>query len=340
MLHTFGGQLAMFGRAGNVNSRPFEARGLANSSMVGTGFTMEGIHNSYVMYDLMSEMSWRRRPVPDLPAWFAEYAARRYGSDNHWTAEAWRMLARNVFNSTVRNFHGKVLLIRPPQLGLKDLRWYNVTDVLTAWDLMVTAATDDGQLGRVATFRFDLVDLTRQALANLAPVWYDRAYRDRDVVRIHENGLVFVDLLKDLDRVLGTNSNFMLGPWLEAAKNVSSSDEEMEQFEFNARNQVTLWGPDGQILDYGGKQWSGLVRDYYLPRWEMFFKSLERAVLTNTKFDKDEFRTRFLDKLGRPFGRERRRYPTEPVMDTVAVATGIHSKWRRRMQEVATQMSD
>ena len=46
----------MFGRADRVSERPEEAREMANSSMVGIGFTMEGIHNSYVMYDLMREM--------------------------------------------------------------------------------------------------------------------------------------------------------------------------------------------------------------------------------------------------------------------------------------------
>ena len=46
----------MFGRVDWVNKRPVEAREMANSSMVGTGFTMEGIHNRYVMYDLMREM--------------------------------------------------------------------------------------------------------------------------------------------------------------------------------------------------------------------------------------------------------------------------------------------
>ena len=70
MIHTFGGQMAMFGRKESVNQRPAEARDLAHSSMVGTGMAMEGIHNEYVMYDLLSEMSWRQEPVPDLDHWF------------------------------------------------------------------------------------------------------------------------------------------------------------------------------------------------------------------------------------------------------------------------------
>ena len=70
MLHDFGGQMALFGRKNVINSRPFEARAIEGSTMVGTGFTMEGIHNSYIMYDLMSEISWRTKPIEDLDAWF------------------------------------------------------------------------------------------------------------------------------------------------------------------------------------------------------------------------------------------------------------------------------
>jgi alpha-N-acetylglucosaminidase len=36
---------------------------------------------------------------------------------------------------------------------------------------------------------------------------------------------------------------------------------------FNAKNQVTLWGPSGQINDYAAKHWSGLVKSYYGQRW-------------------------------------------------------------------------
>ena len=69
---------------------------------------------------------------------------------------------------------------------------------------------------------------------------------------LHENGLVFIDLLKDIEEILSTNKNFLLGPWLESAKALATNDEEKKIYEFNARNQITLWGPNGEILDYAG----------------------------------------------------------------------------------------
>ena len=47
---------------------PFEGRAIANSSMIGTGLTMEGIFQNYVMYDLMLEMAWRKSS-PDVLQW-------------------------------------------------------------------------------------------------------------------------------------------------------------------------------------------------------------------------------------------------------------------------------
>ena len=35
---------------------------------------------------------------------------------------------------------------------------------------------------------------------------------------------------------------------------MATNSRERKLYEFNARNQITLWGPDGQILDYGGEK--------------------------------------------------------------------------------------
>jgi len=328
MIHTFGGQLAMFGRKDHVNQRPEQARKMVNSTMVGTGFAMEGIHNSYVMYELLSEMSWRQGPIEDLLQWFFEYAARRYGVRDPLAGRAWQLLAESVYSSTVRNFHGKVLIVRPPKLGIRDLTWYPISSVLTAWELLLAAAPN---LSQQPSYLYDLVDVTRQALANLAPSWYfsaEAAYRRGDVEDLHIQATTFIELLEDLERVLATRREFLLGPWLEAAKALATTDAESRLYEFNARNQITLWGPDGQILDYAGKQWAGLVSKYYIPRWKMFFKTLEQCLLTGKKFDSDEFKRDFVKKQGTPFTTSRTLFPTEAEGDTLQVVREVHAKWR------------
>lgn len=67
------------------------SRNAENSTMIGTGLTMEGINQNYVIYDLMSEQAWRTEPV-NLTEWFRDYARRRYGQEDENAQTAWEGL--------------------------------------------------------------------------------------------------------------------------------------------------------------------------------------------------------------------------------------------------------
>ena len=49
-------------------------------------------------------------------------------------------------------------------------------------------------------------------------------------------------------------------------------------FEFNARALITTWAgsrqasDDGGLRDYSNKQWAGLTKDFYAPRWARWLK--------------------------------------------------------------------
>lgn len=46
-------------------------------------------------------------------------------------------------------------------------------------------------------------------------------------------------------------------------------------FDFNARTLITLWGDingsTSALYDYPWREWSGLIKEYYYKRWEMFY---------------------------------------------------------------------
>ena len=54
--------------------------------------------------------------------------------------------------------------------------------------------------------------------------------------------------------------------------NRSSLPQEKQQFVYNMLNQLTLWGPHANIVDYAAKQWAGLMKDYYRARWSVFIR--------------------------------------------------------------------
>ncbi|KFQ94561.1 Alpha-N-acetylglucosaminidase, partial [Nipponia nippon] len=169
MLHNFGGNHGLFGTVEAINHGPFAARSFPNSTMVGTGLVPEGIEQNDMVYELMNELGWRHEPL-DLPSWVTRYAERRYGAPNAAAASAWRLLLRSVYNCTgVCVNHNRSPLVRRPSLRMDTELWYNASDVYEAWRLLLSAGAE---LGSSPTFRYDLVDVTRQAAQQLVSDYY------------------------------------------------------------------------------------------------------------------------------------------------------------------------
>ena len=73
------------------------------------------------------------------------------------------------------------------------------------------------------------------------------------------------------DSLLEGHPTWRLSRWIAFARSHGTSPEEKDEYEKNARRLVSRWGPP--VDDYAAKIWSGLIRDYYLPRWEHFIQS-------------------------------------------------------------------
>lgn len=80
--------------------------------------------------------------------------------------------------------------------------------------------------------RYDLVDLTRQSLSKLAnQVYLDAisAFHQEDTKALNLHSQKFLQLIKDIDKLLAADDNFLLGTWLESAKNMAMNSDEMKQ---------------------------------------------------------------------------------------------------------------
>ncbi|KAF0774397.1 hypothetical protein AaE_001903, partial [Aphanomyces astaci] len=96
-----------------------------------------------------------------------------------------------------------------------------------------------------------------------------------DFERLTANTADLLDRMTDLDLLLNTNQDFMLGPWLHDARSLAGEDGDdvaAAYFEYEARNQITRWGDNNRnaLSDYAGKEWGGLVGSYYIPRWRLW----------------------------------------------------------------------
>ncbi|KAL0829968.1 hypothetical protein ABMA28_003433 [Loxostege sticticalis] len=283
MLHNFGGTLGMFGSIPTINRDVYVARDRDHSTMIGIGLTPEGINQNYVVYDFMLETGWRKNPVENLDLWVEEYARRRYGCYN--TTSAWKSLLKSVYSfDGLNRIRGKYVVTRRPSLKLKPWAWYQSRDLFDAFkDFAFISTSECYSHG----FYHDLVDVTRQALQYRAEQFYVSMVNNRNsnvwAFKLTINQ--FLDVMGDMETILATNSDFLMYTWLTKARSLGKTDKEKYFYELNARNQITLWGPNGEISDYACKQWAEVFHYYYRPRWTMFLAAALDASVRNERFD-------------------------------------------------------
>ncbi|KAL1087306.1 hypothetical protein V6Z11_D08G174100 [Gossypium hirsutum] len=266
LLHNFGGNIEMYGTLDAISSGPVDARISKNSTMVGVGMCMEGIEQNPVVYELMSEMAFRKEKVQVLE-WLKTYTHRRYGKSVQQIKEAWAILYHTVYNCTdgiadhnidfivkfpdwdpsinfgsrpskLNSMHTFRLRTRSRRFSFQERSsdlpqahlWYSTHEVVSALKLFLAAGND---LAGSLTYRYDLVDLTRQVMSKLAnQVYLDaiNAFRRKDVKALNIHSQKFIQLIKDIDVLLASDDNFLLGTWLESAKLLAENPSEMRQF--------------------------------------------------------------------------------------------------------------
>ncbi len=290
MLLNFGGNVGMFGKLQHVVDEYYKARCSSfNSTMKGVGLTMEGIENNPVMYELVSELPWRDAKF-SWKEWLHDYVEARYGNINNAKVhDAWLLLARSVYGAGAKiveqGCHESVLCARPALDVYQVSSWsemeefYNPDDVIRAARLMVEASHE---VKANDNFRYDLVDVTRQAIAEQARYVYDEivaAYKAKDRKMFDYTTKRFLDILLEQDRLLSSMPDFMVGRWLRSARNMGLNELERNHYEWNARVQITTWGnrsaaESGGLREYAHKEWNGVLADFYYPRWKAYFEAL------------------------------------------------------------------
>ena len=322
-----------------------------DGKLTGIGLFPEAIIQNPIVYEAGSEIAWWET-VPDVTTWFHDYTTARYGRVVPEAAAAWEILRRSVYGGAAENGSMETPICARPALkferaapNAKFPRHYDPQDLWAAWTNLDAAAP---ALGHKDTYRYDLVDLARQCLVDLSiPLQHDIAvaYQQTNSAALKVASQRFLDLADDLDTLLATRKEFLLGAWLEDAKHWATTDAERRQYERNARLLVTVWGPaknnDAMLFDYSNRQWSGLIHGFYRARWEKFLDYLAAQPAGPGRFDDREIYTSY----GRPgddvtpFYRDLSRWehdwcegieihPSQPQGDSVLIAHRLLEKWK------------
>ncbi|KAG0527829.1 hypothetical protein BDA96_06G266800 [Sorghum bicolor] len=366
MLHNFAADFEMYGVLDALASGPIDARLSDNSTMVGVGMSMEGIEQNPIVYDLMSEMAFHHRQV-DLQVWVETYPTRRYGKPVKGLQDAWWILYQTLYNCTDgKNDKNRDVIVAFPDVepfvietpGLyvntrqmystmpsknyigKDASsdaydhphlWYDTNAVIPALELFLQHGDEVSDSN---TFRYDLVDLTRQVLAKYANDVFLKiieSYKSNKMNQVTILCKHFLNLVNDLDTLLSSHEGFLLGPWLESAKGLARNSEQEIQYEWNARTQITMWFDNTEtkaslLRDYANKYWSGLLRDYYGPRAAIYFKHLLLSMEKNAPFALEEWRREWIS-LTNNWQSDRKVFSTTPTGDSLNISWSLYIKY-------------
>ena len=289
MLNNFGGRLGLHGHLDNLVSEIPEAFNNC-TSIAGIGITPEASFNNPVLYDFLFETIWcedanSKMAKIDLESWICDYIERRYGAVSRAAQKAWNILLETVykaeFNKKGQGAPESIVNARP-SLEIKSVSaWgnseigYNMEELEEAAKLLLV---DYEVLQQSEGYRYDLVTVLQQVLSNAAYKKYTQmisAYENKDCVLFEQFSDEFLEIADFMDQVTGCSEYYLLGRWVEQAKDLARNADDFTKmlYELNAKAQITTWGSymqseTGRLHDYSNRQWSGLIRDFYIPRWQ------------------------------------------------------------------------
>ena len=285
MLLNYGGNVGLHGKMKHVIDEFYKAKTSSfGKTMKGVGMTMEGSENNPVMFELLCELPWRPARF-DKDEWLKNYTVARYGKADKAVQDAWLLLSNTIYNCPAKNTqqgtHESVFCGRPDYDVYQVSSWsemepyYKPEDIIRAAGIMLSAA--DRFKGN-NNFEYDLIDIVRQAVAEkgrlVYPIMID-AYKAGEKELFAASSQRFLDLILLQDKLLAARPEFKVGTWIEKARNLGTTPEEKDLYEWNARVQVTTWGnrvaaDEGGLRDYAHKEWNGLLRDFYYNRWKVW----------------------------------------------------------------------
>ena len=314
VINNFGGRMGMYARLNKIASDVFAMQTSPNKgNNVGIGIAPEAIQYNPVSFDFMWDLAWETSQV-NPATWITKFADRRYGITLDNTQKSWAVLNTTVLNPTSSSEGApeSIFNLRPsfsadnPAVSCcsNTNNRYVSSELVPAWINMMNAID---VLKTKATFKHDLVDLTRQITSNFAKDVYLKmrtAVTNTDLVAFKKQSDIFLKLMLDQDSLLRTNEEYLLGKWIDDARKMGSTAAEKDLFEKQARALPTNWATSvsgGLLRDYAHHEWAGLTKDYYRERWKLYINKLIANNLNVTASNTDfytEFESTWINKKG------------------------------------------
>lgn len=263
----FGGKNLLTGDLDMYASASVDAlRSECGKDLVGFGSAPEGLENNEVIYELLADAGWSDEAI-DLDMWLERYCKARYGGCPDNMSKAWNLLRKSTYGSfyAYPRFTWQTVVpdsIRRTKVAMGD-------DFFQAVELFLSCSES---LQQSELYKNDAIEFAAFYLGAKADLLYIKALemkRKGDRTGMDGKLAQTVLLLQNVDRLLLSHPLHRLDRWIGLARECGVSVAERERYEMNAKRLITTWG--GKQEDYSARVWSGLIKDYYIPRLQRYF---------------------------------------------------------------------
>lgn len=274
------GNLAFYANGGRLDALSSPNKG----NLVGYGTAPEGTENNEVVYELIADAGWTADSI-NLSQWLRNYTLSRYGKTTPEVEKYWQEICKSVYG----NFTDHPRFVWQLRPGRAPKGTYQIDSLFfSAIEHFAAAAPEmkDSPL-----YLTDLTELAAQYAGGKMEVLMEQVINNATwddpqasasantngasgaSQRLDSTAALFNKIALGADEVLSAHPIYTLQRWIDFARRHANSPAEAEYYEKNAKRIVSIWGPP--VNDYSARIWSGLIRDYYLPRCNMYFQSLK-----------------------------------------------------------------
>ncbi|WP_074406816.1 alpha-N-acetylglucosaminidase [Aquimarina megaterium] len=307
-----GGKVPLNGKLDVYASIPIEALQYENKkNLAGFGFAPEGIENNEIIYELLSDVAWRKEKI-DLDSWIAQYSIQRYGAFPEDMKKAFDLLNQSAFGTfTDHPMHRYQFRPYKKPEGVEDHA--TVHRSVKFKEAVGAFLNNASELKNSELYTIDAIEMVVQYLGLVAD------QQLLDFLDAKENGKPVtleetMQILLTMDRLLASHPNHNLQKWVDFARKWGDNPNEKDYYESNAKRLLTTWGGD-PVNDYSGRVWTGLIRDYYVPRWVNYHQEDGQ-----TKEDMRQWEEKWITTPGVS--------QIEPFDDPLAIALEMYQKYR------------
>lgn len=302
VIPNMGGKTVFTGNLDHYANGRMQAFQSANRGrLAGYGMAPEGLENNELIYELLCDGGYLSDTTEiDIEQWLENYILCRFGTNQHTLVQ----LYKNLYRSAYAHFRDH------PQFGWQvrnniighgvtglDTSFYQNAEQLSQFicqspEFYYSLDTDARKL-----FLADYIEVA--ALYISGKIEYINKqislYNDAEQKNLALRKLDSLSaIMLGLDSILSLHPLHRLDRWEYDMAYAHAAPEQAHRNAKNARRLVSIWygnhRADEPVNDYSCRLWSGLIRDYYLPRLQGTW--MHR--ITGSPFDQIAFENAFV----------------------------------------------